>query len=392
MRQSHNTNMKCTLFLSLVLLTLSSWWSAEALQDVETKRTEVPSAVSVAYQDLKSAFDDTQATCDESMTAKQQELLKSIANAFGPDGLGILEVSNVPPTMVTLRSMVLDMAQTLATLPASELDEITIPSAMYSIGWSHGKEQFRGAYDTGKGSFYFDPFQDDEDATSIGNVYPLSMQPHLEDSLLELSTCMAEIGTWVASLCDLYLQQELSEGGANSLSIRQSLSGGKYAKGRLLYYFPTEGSGMDNEDDDSLLDSWCGWHKDHGALTVLIPGKIMDNDVDVPSSENVDSKAGLYIRTKGQESVHVRLPPTSIGVQLGETLEIMSRGRFRATPHAVRGSNNPKAGRASLALFLQPSLETDLPDLYREAEDDSLKQRWRPTYGAFQDATLKAFL
>lgn len=398
-------------FLGLALLSRNptKWWCVQALRDTETSSPAitVPEIESIAYQDLKDAFGKSQesATCDGSLT--KQNLLKSISKAFGPDGLGFLEVSGIPDTVVSLRSNVLGMAQTLATLSAHELEEITLPSSMYSIGWSHGKEQFRGEYDTGKGSFYFDPF--DDDATNR-NVYPSSMQPHLEHSLLEISIRMTEIGTWVASLCDLYLQEELqqrkadlrnedvSEGEAEPLSIRQSLTGGKYAKGRLLYYFPSEARSSNRDilaqtEDDSSLDSWCGWHKDHSSLTILIPGKlILDNDVDTSCCKQVnDNKAGLYIRSRGQ-AVHVQLPPTSIGVQLGETLEIMSRGLFRATPHAVRGSNNPKAGRSSLALFLQPSLGTNLPKLYPESTDDSLRQRWRPNYGAFQDATLKAFL
>ncbi|CAJ1931710.1 unnamed protein product [Cylindrotheca closterium] len=122
-------------------------------------------------------------------------------------------------------------------------------------------------------------------------------------------------------------------------------------------------------------------------MTILIPGKLFEDESDTKSGD----KPGLYIQSQAH-AVHVRLPPTSIGVQLGETLEIMSCGHFRATRHAVKGSSNPNTGRASLALFLQPSLGTTLPQLYSLAADESLRQRWRPTYGEFQEATFAAFL
>jgi len=392
--------MKFGCFLKFVLL---SWYStqrcAQALKDIEKGPIGITKKpVSISYQDLKDAFDNR--------TCSPKQLLGSISKAFGPDGLGLLEVSDIPPAVVKLRSNVMDMAESLAMLPTEQLEEITIPSSMYSIGWSHGKEQFRGEYDTGKGSFYFDPFHED---ASNHNVYPASMQPDLEDSLLEISTRMAEIGSWVASLCDLYLQElkdkqqsEETETDNNAIdlplqtiSIRQSLASGGYAKGRLLYYFPVGTNNKDSlsqeDNESSSLDSWCGWHKDHSSMTILIPGKLFEDESDTSSKQSNGNKPGLYIHSQGQ-AVHVQLPPTSIGVQLGETLEIMSCGHFRATPHAVKGSSNPNTGRASLALFLQPPLDTILPQLHSQAEDESLRQRWRPTYGEFQDATLTAFL
>ncbi|KAL3930379.1 MAG: hypothetical protein SGBAC_011792 [Bacillariaceae sp.] len=401
-------------FLNFVLLSCyCTQWFVQAFKDIERipiGATRKP--VSVSYQDLKDAVGNR--------TCSPKKLLGSIAKAFGPDGLGLLEVSDIPPAVVKLRSDVLGMAETLARLPTEQLEEITIPSSMYSIGWSHGREQFRGEYDTGKGSFYFDPFHEN---IPNHNVYPSSMQPDLEHSLLEISTRMAEIGSWVASLCDLYLQEELkdkqqSEGegietmqndrtentaadlSPETISIRQSLDSGKYAKGRLLYYFPAginsqnsvSQSEEEEADESSSFDSWCGWHKDHSSLTILIPGKLFEDQPGETRSEQCKgNKPGLYIQSQGQ-AVHVQLPSTSIGVQLGETVEIMSAGQFRATRHAVKGSSNPTTGRASLALFLQPSMETTLPQLYLQAADESLRQRWRPTYGDFQDATFAAFL
>ena len=88
--------------------------------------------------------------------------------------------------------------------------------------------------------------------------------------------------------------------------------------------------------------------------------------------------------------VPIQLPPTSLGVQVGETVEIMSGGRMVATPHAVMSKGNPMGGRASLAVFLQPEQDQILPSCPSTA-DPSLQARYRPTFGAFQQATTKAF-
>eukprot|EP00980_Cylindrotheca_fusiformis_P003340 scaffold746_cov123-Cylindrotheca_fusiformis.AAC.28 len=329
--------------------------------DIIVERT----VVSVSYNDLKEAF------AGHDGKACPQKLFEAVEKAFGPTGLGFLEVADIPEEMVSLRLKVLTLAQELANLPDADLEEITLPSTLYTIGWSHGKEQFRGEYDTGKGSFYFDPFQEEQ------NAFPRSMQPHMEHSLLTTTKRMSQVGLWVAALCNLYLTQNNI---APERGIPESLAGCRNAKARLLYYYPTA------ESKEESLDSWCGWHKDHGSLTILVPGLLFG-----PDSEK-NAKTGLYIRTRERdEVVHVKLPPTSLGVQLGETLEIQSLGKFRATPHAVKSSNQKSVGRASLALFLQPLPEEPLPELYQEADDESLQMRWRPTFGSFQRATTQAF-
>jgi isopenicillin N synthase-like dioxygenase len=88
-----------------------------------------------------------------------------------------------------------------------------------------------------------------------------------------------------------------------------------------------------------------------------------------------------------------------LGFQLGETLQIMSRGKFRATPHAVKAPpavESKMIGRASLAVFLQPPEDQILPPLNGSDDEEqkdrfSLERRWRPTFGAFQKATTDTF-
>ena len=65
--------------------------------------------------------------------------------AYGGDEdcLGILFVRNVPG-FAALRYRLLPLASAFATLPAEVRAKYERPDAVYSFGWSHGKEMFNG--------------------------------------------------------------------------------------------------------------------------------------------------------------------------------------------------------------------------------------------------------
>lgn len=351
--------MKVATFL------LSVFWGALFQTGFSSK------VVSIAYKDLAGAFDESNDACPE-------HLLTAVSKAFGPDGLGVLEITDIPQRLVDLRTSVLTMAEQLANLPANELEELTLPETDYTIGWSHGKEQFgldangQPTYDTRKGSFYLDPFRKN-------NIFPTKSLPTLEAELLEVTRSMSQAALWVSKLCDAFLQR-------NDDMIFQSLKSRINTKARLLYYFPNDESVAGQSSDDD----WCGWHKDHGSLTALLPGMIFGEHASSGASAGQTKKPGLYIQTRDGSQIHVQLPPTSLGIQVGETVEIMSGGRLVATPHAVMSRGVAIGGRASLAVFVEPELDHPLPAC-PETADDSLRQRYRSTFGAFQEATTKAF-
>jgi hypothetical protein len=413
--------------------------------------------------------------------------------------LGFLEITDLPSDMVQLRKKLLPKASTLANLSSQELMSLERPDTGYSIGWSHGKESFRNVdndddddarrlYDTAKGSFYMNPFtstssSNNDSVPAVVNVYPPSLQPHLEEDLLIMTKFMSRVGLWIAILCDLYLYADqhhqqcafdddddddddsnkheneypsLSSFDNNEWMVYNSLKLGKTAaKARLLYYFPPgqqkhQQTEEENVEDDPVFDDWCGWHTDHGSLTALLPGLLCDEEEEATgishnekddrlkkqsassSTSSSYPKPGLYIQTNSNlgkkndsdksqqqqqqtELVHVKLSPNSLGFQLGETLQIMSKGKFIATPHAVkappsRSMNTKKIGRASLAVFLQPLSNQLLPPLVdideksssspssslqkeqNDYDDDfSLRRRWRSTFGEFQRVTTEAF-
>lgn len=94
-------------------------------------------------------------------------LMGRIQRAYGPDGLGILAVSNVPEYEERRRAL-LPLARRLASLPEAELTKLEDPDSFYSVGWSHGKEVFQGKPDLAKGSFYANPLHNEVDLSALG--------------------------------------------------------------------------------------------------------------------------------------------------------------------------------------------------------------------------------
>ena len=129
-------------------------------------------------------------------------------------------------------------------------------------------------------------------------------------------------------------------------------------KARLLHYFPaspvtakTDQGAMDDEDDD-----WCATHVDHGCLTGLTSAMYLDDEYSTLQDElpiPPDPAAGLYIRSRVGTDVKVSIPRGCLAFQTGEALELITRGRFRAVPHVVRGvrQGSRKVARNTLAVF-----------------------------------------
>ena len=94
-------------------------------------------------------------------------------------------------------------------------------------------------------------------------------------------------------------------------------------------------------------DQGVGAHKDSGCLTLLLQ----------------DRQGGLQVQ-QPDDGRWLDVPPLpgSLVVNLGEVLEILSGGLLRATVHRVV-SPPPGADRLSLAFFLGPRLDAQLPAL-----------------------------
>lgn len=179
---------------------------------------------------------------------KNHDLSLKIEEGFGPNGLGILSVTDVPGYS-TLRRNLLHLAPRLANLPKEVKDDLEDPNSRYNFGWSHGKEKLEsGKPDLLKGSFYANPILDTPttDKSLIqrypsycgSNIWPKSTLPELELAFKALGKLIFDVGLLVAYHCDQYVSKGMKI--RKDEGLESILNRSRSHKGRLLYYFPAQ--------------------------------------------------------------------------------------------------------------------------------------------------------
>ncbi|KAL8889854.1 MAG: hypothetical protein Q9215_002946 [Flavoplaca cf. flavocitrina] len=296
------------------------------------------------------------------------------------------------------------MSSTTYTEPVTvKLEELqtyslSLPEAKYLTGWCRGKEALRrGSYDTQKGSFYVncDFYHGVEHSAHAVNAYsdypelsasnvwpPEDLLPGFRQCFEELCSLVIDTAVLVARACDRYATLEIDgyEPGYLERVVRTSTT----TKARLLHYYPLQvdaGVHQPTPSDGKLdhgeqdLDTWCTTHIDHGCLTGLTSAVYIDESAHPPTLASYqdtslpptplpllpdapDPDSGLYIRSRTGVVIKVEIPPDCLAFQTGETLQLITGGKFQAVPHFVRGSVNAgQVARNTLAVFTQPSLE-----------------------------------
>mmetsp|Transcript_13559 Transcript_13559/g.24027 ORF Transcript_13559/g.24027 Transcript_13559/m.24027 type:complete len:489 (+) Transcript_13559:41-1507(+) len=308
-------------------------------------------------------------------------LLAQIEESFGPDGLGIIAVVNVPDFKAQ-RIELLPLAKRFADLADKVKEEFEHEESSFSVGWSHGRERLAGTGepDSAKGSFYANPLHDapwgsgaamapaarDWPEFAAPNLWPRAHLPELEGAFTSLGRTVVGAGALLAAQCDRYIEEKL--GTKHFCSLLKIVEESRCPKGRLLHYFPFENKSHPAGAEDILGASklWCGWHNDHGALTGLVPAMYLDDQTGEPV-EYDDPGTGLFICNRKGEVIKPVVPHGSLLFQIGETAQILSGGHLQATPHCVRfgpagSTGNPHKGhqhyhavcRESFAVFMEP--------------------------------------
>lgn len=203
---------------------------------------------------------------------------------------------------------------------------------------------------------------------------------NLGSAFRELGFCMMELGLCLARVCDKAI-------GGNELE--QSLLESCAAKGRLIHYHshldaillnersktsskrgaksmkPLLGSECKSIANDANL--WQQWHYDYGIFTVLTaPLFLTPSCLETSSAEGslcweqCPSPTGhtcLQIYDPNKKRVfRVRAPPESFIIQVGESADIISKGKLRSTLHSVyRPSKFENLSRETFVVFLQPA-------------------------------------
>ena len=370
----------------------------------QQQQSQQPELIVIDYQRLLQPYDD--------------ELDALIEQAYGFHGLGVLAIRNVP-NYITAREQLLPLAYQFGNMEQSIKDKYIDEKSKYSFGWSHGKELLEGSSkpDLKKGSYYNNPLYNepttDQELITLfpgslsPNIWPHDDLPQLETNFMGLGKIMCDTGTLLASICDAYVTKRNPTFPTNRLS--DIIKTSKCGKARLLHYFPlTEQDVIENQQDETKLSSWCGAHLDSGSLTALTSAMFFDNNgQQIP---NPDPKAGLYIKSRSNDFVHVKIPADCLAFQIGECMQIHSGGMLLATPHMVRAANCPNVSRSTFACFMQPQYDypmttpqgTNQEHLLKGASGETLPPgvpqllaRWdidgSQNYGQFAEKTFSMY-
>ncbi|XP_057742598.1 uncharacterized protein LOC130961013 isoform X1 [Arachis stenosperma] len=245
--------------------------------------------------------------------------------------------------------------------------------------------------------------QDVEEASAECNDMEFK---NLGSTFKELGLCMMEVGLCLARICDKAI-------GSNELE--QSLLESCAAKGRLIHYHSrldsfllkevektgaagkrkaknnkrdpgscvmnvqkslqgsSESNSIARDDHNSCgihSNLWQQWHYDYGIFTVLTapfflwasysdPAKtehvFTDSCFDECPSPTGHSCLQIYDPNK-KRIFMVKAPPDSFIIQVGESADIISKGKLRATLHAVhRPVKFNNLSRETFVVFLQPA-------------------------------------
>jgi isopenicillin N synthase-like dioxygenase len=212
------------------------------------------------------------------------------------------------------------------------------------------------------------------------NIWPPNeILPGFRESFEELCRLIIDTAVLVARACDSYAEKEIP--GYTHGYLQHVVQSSNTTKARLLHYFPSPPSESDEPNGingDTADDDWCATHLDHGCLTGLTSAMFVNEatsppNLPSPTSDHLkclpalselpsspDPKAGLYIQSRTGHTVQVKIPKDCIAFQTGEALEKITKGRFKAVPHFVKGVRpgfGGKVARNTLAVFTQPNLE-----------------------------------
>ncbi|KAI0178954.1 Clavaminate synthase-like protein [Hypoxylon sp. FL1284] len=318
---------------------------------------------------------------------------ETLQEAFGPESLGILVVKDVPDEFPRLRHELLSYASYMGNLPEAELDKFTNEAAKYLVGWSRGREQLKdGGADEHKGSFYANcafyvdaalesakptpafPLAQFPEYLAPNSWPPETALPGFRPAMERLCRLIIDAAVLVARACDRFAQRDIP--GYPPAYLENTVRSSSTTKARLLHYYPMpDGAAPKGPEEE---DDWCAVHKDHGCLTGLTSAMFVDElktdsrvpgfggapPASLPTLEELpgspDPQAGLWIKDRKGVAVQVKIPRDCVAFQTGEALERITRGKFKAVEHSVRGAYANGVARNTLAVFTQPNLEDEV--------------------------------
>jgi isopenicillin N synthase-like dioxygenase len=172
------------------------------------------------------------------------------------------------------------------------------------------------------------------------NIWPENM-PRFRELYMKIGKQVHEIGLVLLNACERAL-------GLEEDTFKKLIEGGAHVS-RLLRYLPISEEQIQN----GVL--WGEEHTDFNLLTLLPGGRFYD--VQDQACTAPDDGSGLFLRAHSQEHPEGVLlsgtaPKGCMVAQIGQQLEILTGGRFLATPHVITPPKTTGYTRMSFAHFM----------------------------------------
>ncbi|MCX5583170.1 isopenicillin N synthase family dioxygenase [Streptomyces erythrochromogenes] len=235
----------------------------------------------------------------------------------------------------------LQLARDFFALPQSELEQLSILNSPHFRGYSEvGRELTQGRPDQ-RAQLDIGPEQekqvprgpDDPGYLWLAgpNQWPQGM-PELRSATIDWISALTRVSQRLLRLILASLE-------APADFLDHVVSPDPHVHFKLLHYPGRDGDG-------GTSDQGIGVHKDYGLLTLLLQ----------------DEHGGLQVSVDEGDFVDVPVIPGAFVVNLGELLEVATRGYLRATTHRVV---SPASGvnRYSAPFFFNPRLEATMQPL-----------------------------
>ncbi|CAM8979417.1 unnamed protein product [Rhodiola kirilowii] len=386
----------------------------------------------VQYADLMLLASDSTLDSSSDLSSAERQRLDSISSTImktlGPTGPGLLSITGVPNSSILRRKM-LPLARKLALLnrddrkrilkehrlgsdvPLKSLDRV-VSSFSMKLEYSLGKDGLQNKRSP-KGDLN----------AKLEQVFAGKGRDEFEDfgeTLEQLGQVMVDLGIRLARVCDRAI------GGQE---LEQSLKESSTAKGRLIHYHsaldnlimkeneagrrkvtakvrlkhdrkrgPCDPSASEtwhfntNQTEADLMTGqsnlWQQWHYDYVIFTILTDPLFISSCGSIQSSKErngiapfdeheVESPVGhtclQVLDTYMDKQVSVKSSPKSFIIQVGESADILSKGKLRATLHCV--SRPIKVGNVSRETFVV-FLQTAWSKIFTPQNDSGSAQRF----------------
>ncbi len=296
----------------------------------------------------------------------------AIREAFGTYGLAYVKNHGVDPAGV---DRVYDGFRTITREPVATKERLARRADWYQRGWTPPNTEVAvaaGGQPDFKECYFVAPYENDPElAAQYPELFPANVWPEASDSwradYIQLGRALHEAGA------------ALLRGAARALGLPETTftdvcEGGAHVT-RVLHYLAL----APDQVDKGIV--WGEEHTDFNLLTLLPGGRFVDPSGKV--APKPDDKSGLFLRTRGTPEnpggvqVRGRPPEGCIVAQIGQQLEILTGGRFIATPHVITAPGVPGWTRDSAAHFMHATPNRVLYPL-PPFLDDSARKAYGP--------------